>query len=166
MQVLDRFDNFSNKLCGDSLGESTLSLQSRVDLPLRSEFKDQVERIIVLVMVEELDYILVVQFIHDLDFKLDLLDKVVLYDLCLVDHLDRIDVLTCLMTNFVNLSEATDADIRVSKRLKVVLAALALLAVRHTGRKEQNSALDIIDFATQLRWHLNRCWLILHTEFV
>ena len=84
----------------------------------------------------------------------------------LVYHFDRIDVFTSFVSYFVYFSEATDADIRVSKRLKVVLAALALLAVRHAGRKEEDSALDIIDFATQLGWHLNRCWLILHTGCV
>ena len=62
-------------------------------------------------MIEEFDYILVIQFIHDLDFEFDLLDKVVLYDLSLVDDLDSVDVLTRLMSDFVNLSEASDANV-------------------------------------------------------
>ena len=111
MQILDSLDDFPDKLRRNAFGEATLALQPRVDLPLRSELKDQVERIVVLVMIEQLDYILVVQFIHDLDFKFDLLDKVVLYDLSLVDDLDSVDVLTRLMSDFVNLSEASDANV-------------------------------------------------------
>ena len=111
MQILDCFDDFPDKLRRNAFGEATLALQPRVDLPLWSKFKDQVERIIVLVMIEQLDYILVIQFIHDLDFKFDLLNKVVLYDFSLVDDFDSVDVLTRLMSDFVNLSEAADANV-------------------------------------------------------
>ena len=111
MQILDCLDDLPDKLRCDALRKTALALQPRVDLPLWSEFKDQVERIIVLVMIEQLHYILVIQFIHDLDFKFDLLDKVVLYDLCLVNDLDSVDVLTSLMSDFVNLSESTDTNV-------------------------------------------------------
>ena len=117
-------------------------------------------------MIEEFDYILVIQFIHDLDFKLDLIDKVVLYDLGLVDHLDRIDVLTCLMTNFVNLSEATDADIGIGQGLEIILPALSFLPICHARRQEKNPTLDVIDFAAELGWHLNCCWLTFHIFYL
>ena len=162
MQILDCLDDLPDKLRCDALRKTTLALQPRVDLPLWSEFKDQVERIIVLVMIEQLHYILVIQFIHDLDFKFDLLDKVVLYDLCLVNDLDSVDVLTSLMSDFVNLSESTDTNVGIGERLKVILPALSLLAISHTGRQEKDSTLDWVDFAAELRRDFNRGWLSFH----
>ena len=54
-------------------------------------------------------------------------------NLRLIDDFDSVDVLTCLMAHFVNFSESADANVRIGERFKVVFAALALLAVRHTG---------------------------------
>ena len=113
-------------------------------------------------MVVEFNDVLVVQLVHDLHLKLDLLNKVVLDDLSLVDDLDSVDVLTRLMSDFINLSESADTNVGVGERLEVILPALSLLAISHTGRQEKDSTLDWVDFAAELRRDFNRGWLSFH----
>lgn len=115
MEILARLDHLTDELGGNSFGEATFSLQPRIDLTLWRELQNQIERVVVFVVVEELHDVLVVELVHDFDLKLDLLDQVVLNNLCLVDHLDRIDILRCLMAHFVNFSEATDANVGVGE---------------------------------------------------
>ena len=62
-------------------------------------------------MVEQLNHVLVVQLVHDLNLKLDLLNQVVLNDLSLVDDLDSVDIFRLLVAHFIHLSEATYADV-------------------------------------------------------
>ena len=60
VQILDRLDDLANKLRRDTLRESSFTLQSSVDLAFGSELKDEVERVVVFVVVVQLDNVLVV----------------------------------------------------------------------------------------------------------
>lgn len=111
MQVLDSLNNLSDELCGNTLGKTTLALQTRVDLAFRGKFKDQVERIVVLIVIEKLDDVFVVQLVHNLDLKFDLLDKVMLNNFSLVDDFDSVDVLTSLMSHLVHFAEAANSNV-------------------------------------------------------
>lgn len=111
VEILAGLDHLTDELGGNSFGESTFPLESRVDLALGCEFQDQIERVVVFIMVEELHDVLVIKLVHDLDLKFDLLDEVVLDNLGLVDDLDRVDVLGCLVAHFVHLAEAANADV-------------------------------------------------------
>ena len=120
-----------------------------------SKLKDEVEGVIVFVVVVQLDYVLVVELVHDLYFKLDLLDQVMLNNLCLVDHFDGIDILRLFVAHFVDFTESTHTDIGVSKRLEIVFTALSFLTICDRWRQEKNASLDVVDFALELRWDLN-----------
>ena len=111
VQILDRGNNLAKILSGDTFGESSFPLEDRVDLAFWCKLQDEVEGIIILVVVVQLDDVLVVQFVHDLDFELDLLHQVMLDDLRLVDDLDGIHILGALMSDFVHLAEAANADV-------------------------------------------------------
>ena len=80
-------------------------------------------------MVVQLDDVLIVQLVHDLDLKLDLLDQVMLNNFGLVDNFDGVDVLGVLMAHFVYFTKAANTDVRVCKRLEVVFATLTLLSI-------------------------------------
>ena len=62
-------------------------------------------------MIEELDDVFVVELVHDLDLKFDLLDQVMFDNFSLVDDLDSIDVLASLMSHFVHFTEAANSNI-------------------------------------------------------
>ena len=56
-----------------------------------------------------------------------------LNDLGLVDDFDGVNLLGLFVSDFVNFSKTTDSNIRIGKRLEVVAATLALLAMNDRG---------------------------------
>ena len=119
-------------MSSDALGEAALPLQPRVDLAFWGELKDQIERVVVFVMIVQLHDVLVVQLVHDFNFKLDLFDQVMFDDLRLIDHLDGVNIFGTLMSHLVHFSETTDANIGVGKGFEVILPTLALIAILDT----------------------------------
>lgn len=69
-----------------------------------------------------------VQFVHDLNFKLYLLNQIVLDYFSLADYFDGVNVLRYFMSHLVNLSESANTDIAVCQRLEVISTALLLLS--------------------------------------
>ena len=111
-------------------------------------------------MVVQLNDVGVVELVHDFDFELDLLHKLVLDNLCLVYHLDRIDFLRNLVPHFVNFSKATNTNVRVGQGLKVVSAAFAFLARHNRRRKEEDPVLHWVHLGFELGWHFDRSDLL------
>ena len=109
MQVLDSLYDLTNELSRDSFREPTFSFEAGVDLALRRELQNQVEGVVIFVVIEQLDNVLIVELVHDLDFELNLLNKVVLNDLCLVYNFDSINVLRLLMAHFINFTKPTNS---------------------------------------------------------
>lgn len=115
MQVLASGDDFSQVLCSYTLTESSFPLDKRVDLALRSILQDKIERVIILIVVVQLDDIRMVEFVHYLDFELYLFYEVMLDDLRFVDDLYCVNVLTHFVAHFVDFAEAADTDVVVGK---------------------------------------------------
>jgi len=136
VQVHTRRNHFAKILRGNSLRESSLSLQQTVDLAFGRELKDEVEGLVVFVMVVKLHNVLLVKLVHDLDLQLDLLNQVVLNDLRLVDDFDGVDILGYFVSHLVNFAEAADTDVGVGERLKVITATLALFSPDHRWRQK------------------------------
>ena len=72
MEILARTYDFPQILRSILLVESALLLQNRVKLSFCTVLEDKVEVVIVLIVVVEFDDILVIEIVHDFDFKLDL----------------------------------------------------------------------------------------------
>ena len=111
-------------------------------------------------MVVQLHDVGVVELVHNFDFELDLLHKLVLNDLCFVYHFDRIDFLRNLVPHFVYFSKATDTNVGVGKRLKIVSAAFTLLARHNRRRQKENPVLHRVHLGFELGWHFDRCDLL------
>jgi len=56
----------------------------------------------------------VVQFVHDLNFKLDLFNQIVFNNFGFANDFNRVNVLRYFVSDFVHFSKATHADIAVS----------------------------------------------------
>ena len=93
VKIFNGSNDFPKILGCHALRESTLPLKHCVYLAFRSELKDKVKRVIVLIVVIKLDNVLVVELVHDFDFELNLFYKVMLYDLGLVDDLNCVNIL-------------------------------------------------------------------------
>lgn len=128
VEVLNSTDDLPQVLSSQLIVEAALPLEHGVELALAAVLQNQIEIVVVLVVVVQLDDVLVVDVVHDLHLKLDLVDKVVLHDLRLVDDLDREHILRHLVPYLVDLAKAPDPDVGVSQRLEVVFPALPLLA--------------------------------------
>ena len=144
--------------------KSPLLFEKGVDLALGAVLQDKIEVVVVFVVVVKLQDMVVIKLVHDLDFKLDLLNQVMLYDFLLVNDLDGEHVFRDLVAHLVNLPEATNTDVRVGDGLEVVLAALPLLTPHDRGRQKEDPALDVVALVFQLRRDLdgsNHCLLLL-----
>lgn len=67
MQVLARRDDLSQVLRRLALTKAAFPLDQRVDLAFGRILQYQVERVIILIVIVELDDVGVVQFVHNLD---------------------------------------------------------------------------------------------------
>ncbi len=77
--------------------------------------KNEVKVIIILVMIVEFDNVFMIEVVHDLNLELDLLNQIMLDDLCLVDDLDGKNVFGHFVPHFVNFAEAADANVGISE---------------------------------------------------
>ena len=102
-------------MCGCLWVESTFFFEQGVDLAFGTELKNQIEVVVVLVMVVQLENVIMIKLIHNLYFKFDLLNQVMLENLFLVDNLDGKHVFGDFMSYFVYFSKATYTDIGVGK---------------------------------------------------
>jgi len=65
-------------------------------------------------VVVKFDNVWVVQFVHDLNFKLDLFNQIVFNNFGFANDFNRVNVLRYFVSDFVHFSKATHADIAVS----------------------------------------------------
>lgn len=78
-------------------------------------------------MVVKFDNIWMVQFVHDLNFKLYLLDQIMFNNFCFADNFDGVNVLRNFVSDFVNLAESAYSNIAICQGLKVISTTLLLL---------------------------------------
>ena len=108
-------------------------------------------------MIVELENVVMIELVHDFDFKFYLLNEIMLNDFLLVDDFDGEHVFGYFVANFVNFTKPTNSDVAVRDRLKVIFTAFSLLPSHYRRRQEQDSALDVVNLVFELGRYLNGC---------
>ena len=87
-----------------------------------------------------------IKWVHNSELKLYLLSKIILENFRFIYNFNSVDISREFVTDFINLTKASNSYIRVRERLKILFFALSLFSWCYTWWEEKDSIFDWIDF--------------------